>query len=191
MTTMDRIEGESILKWLKHLRTINRHKWLVMKYCFRLGLYRQGLLHDLSKYSWVEFRVGAKYFQGNKSPNVVERIEKGYSLAWLHHKGRNKHHLEYWIDYGLDKGGVMVGCNMPIKYVAEMFCDRVAASKIYKKEAYVDSDPLDYFLQSVNHYMIHEESSRLIEMLLRMLKDKGEDATFAFIKREVLKDNTK
>ena len=84
-----------------HLCTINHHKNLVMKGCFRLGLYKQGLLHDLSKYCPVEFFVGCKYYQGNMSPNNIERREKGYSLAWLHHKGRNKHHMEYWIDYGL------------------------------------------------------------------------------------------
>ena len=33
--------------WL-HFRTITRHKLLVMKYCFRIGLYKQGLLHDYS-----------------------------------------------------------------------------------------------------------------------------------------------
>ena len=38
-----------------HLSTINHHKRLVLRYCFRLGLYRQGLCHDLSKYSPVEF----------------------------------------------------------------------------------------------------------------------------------------
>ena len=79
----------------KHFRTITYHKYLVMKGCFAVGLYRQGLTHDLSKYSPAEFLVGAKYFQGNRSPNNAEREEKGYSSAWLHHKGRNRHHYEY------------------------------------------------------------------------------------------------
>ena len=59
-----------------------------MKNCFAVGLYRQGLLHDLSKYSWEEFATGVKYYQGNRSPNAAEKEEKGYSAAWLHHKGR-------------------------------------------------------------------------------------------------------
>ena len=84
--------------WL-HLKTITRHKLLVMHYCFRIGLYKQGLLHDLSKYSPVEFLVGCKYYQGDRSPNNAEREETGLSLSWLHHKGRNRHHYEYWIDY--------------------------------------------------------------------------------------------
>ena len=85
----------------KHFCTINHHKILVMRGCFQVGLIRQGLLHDLSKYSPTEFIVGCKYYQGNMSPNNAEREAVGYSSAWLHHKGRNKHHLEYWIDYGI------------------------------------------------------------------------------------------
>lgn len=177
------------MKWIQHLRTINQHKIIVMKYCFRVGLYKQGLLHDLSKYSWVEFHVGAKYYQGDRSPNIVERLEKGYSLAWLHHKGRNKHHIEYWIDYSIINTEGMVGTKMPLKYVVEMFCDRVAASKIYKKDKYVNSDPLDYFTLSKGHYIIHQDTKDLIEMLLTMLKEKGEEETLLYIKRVVLGDS--
>jgi hypothetical protein len=106
-----------------------------------MGLYWQGLTHDLSKYSPVEFLVGARYFQGNQSPNNMERKVRGYSSAWLHHKGRNKHHLEYWIDYAQGETSNMAGMEMPVRYVVEMFCDRVAASRIYRKEQYQDSDP--------------------------------------------------
>ena len=75
-----------MIKWLAHLRTINHHRRLVRRACFRVGLYLQGLTHDLSKYTPVEFLVGAKYFQGDHSPNEAERLAKGYSAAWLHHK---------------------------------------------------------------------------------------------------------
>lgn len=99
-----------------HFKTITEHKMLVMEHCFKLGLYRQGLMHDMSKYMPVEFLVGAKYYQGNRSPNNAEREEKGYSASWLHHKGRNKHHFEYWIDYQLDdKDHAMGGMRMPKK----------------------------------------------------------------------------
>jgi len=175
------------MKWLKHLKTINHHKWLVMKYCFSVGLYKQGLLHDLSKYSLTEFLVGAKYFQGDQSPNNAERQDKGYSLAWLHHKGRNKHHLEYWIDYSVNKGAPMAGMKMPVKYVVEMFCDRIAASKNYNKEKYTDGDALAYFHASKEHYIIHAETKDLLEKLLAMLKEKGEEKTFHYVRTEVLK----
>ena len=174
------------MKWLSHLRTINHHKLLVMKHCFRVGLYRQGLLHDFSKYSPVEFSAGAKYYQGDRSPNEIERKERGYSAAWLHHKGRNKHHLEYWIDYDPGPGHRMTGMEMPVNYVAEMFCDRVAASKTYRGKAYRDGDPLDYYLASRDHYLIHPNTRALLERLLGMLAEEGEDRTFAYIRREVL-----
>lgn len=177
------------MKWIKHLNTINRHKLLVMKHCFRLGLYKQGLLHDLSKYSWVEFRTGAKYYQGTRSPNIMERLDKGYSQAWLNHKGRNKHHIEYWVDYSLDQNEGLIGTKMPKKYVVEMFCDRVAASKIYKKKDYKDSDSLEYLQNSQERFIIHKETLEFITMLLTMLKDEGEDKTFAYIKNVVLKKN--
>ena len=117
------------MKALQHLQTINHHKYLVMKECFEVGLYKQGLLHDMSKYSPTEFLVGCRYYQGNRSPNNAEREATGYSWAWLHHKGRNKHHYEYWIDYSVIPGEGMVGLKMPLRYVVEMFMDRIAASQ--------------------------------------------------------------
>lgn len=169
-----------------HLKTINEHKLLVMKHCFRVGLYRQGIMHDLSKYSPVEFITGIKYFQGNKSPNAAEREDKGMSEAWLHHKGRNKHHYEYWIDYP-GRGCDIAGMKMPVRYVVEMFCDRVAACKVYNKDKYTDSDALNYYLRGCSHYVIHPESNRLLYYLLKMLSVKGEDYTFNYIRKIILK----
>ena len=114
-----------------HFQTITEHKWLVMQGCFRVGLYRQGILHDLSKYTPEEFRTGVLYFQGNRSPNAAEKEAVGYSRAWLHHKGRNKHHYEYLIDLAVDKSEGLQGMKMPVRYVIEMFMDRIAASKVY------------------------------------------------------------
>lgn len=158
-----------------------------MKGCFKVSLYRQGLLHDMSKYSPTEFLVGCKYYQGDRSPNNAEREEKGYSMAWLHHKGRNKHHLEYWIDYSVDGTHELTGMEMPTKYVVEMFVDRVAASKIYLKEQYTDDDPLNYFLMGKGHYMMHKKTEALLGKLLRMLAEEGEERAFSYIKKEIIK----
>ncbi len=155
--------------------------------CFRAGLYWQGLMHDLSKYSPTEFLVGAKYYQGDRSPNNAEREDKGVTLAWLHHKGRNKHHMEYWIDYSLKgEADPMVGMKMPERYVVEMFVDRVSASKNYLKEQYTDASPLEYFQRGVKHYLIHPETKRLLQGLLRMNAEKGEDYTYRYIRRRIL-----
>lgn len=174
------------MKAWRHFCTITHHKILVMKGCFRVGLYRQGLLHDLSKYGFTEFRVGAKYYQGTRSPNNAEREIVGYSSAWLHHKGRNKHHYEYWIDYGVGEKKGLTGMKMPVKYVVEMFMDRIAASKIYMKEAYHDGKPLEYYEKGMAYTILHEETQELLERLLHMLAEKGEEETFAYIRNKVL-----
>lgn len=169
-----------------HLRTINAHKRMVMKYCFRVGLYKQGLLHDLSKYSPTEFIPGIKYYQGYRSPNNAQREIEGCSTAWLHHKGRNKHHYEYWIDYTSDQTAELAGMKMPVKYVVEMFCDRVAASRNYNKEKYTDADALRYYEKGKGMHIMHPETEQLLHSLLIMLKDEGEERTFAYIQEHIL-----
>jgi hypothetical protein len=174
------------MKWLAHLKTITRHKRFVRRYCFRLGLYRQGLLHDLSKYSPVEFLAGARYYQGFQSPNNMERKVKGYSSAWLHHKGRNKHHLEYWIDYAEGEPSGLAGMQMPVRFVVEMFCDRVAASRIYRGAEYRDSDAWDYYARSRDAYVLHPATRALLESMLAAVRDRGEAAAFEMIRRDIL-----
>lgn len=172
----------------KHFRTITTHKLLVMRYCFKIGLYRQGLLHDLSKYSWSEFSVGCKYYQGTRSPNNAEREAGGLSTSWLHHKGRNKHHFEYWVDYGVDCKTVITGMKMPRKYVAEMIMDRICASKVYANGEYSDRSPLIYYEKSKEHlWFVHQDTKAQMEFLLRMLADHGEEKTLRYIKRVYLR----
>ena len=173
---------------IKHFKTITTHKMLVMKACFRVGLYRQGLMHDMSKYSPTEFLVGCRYWQGFQRPNNAERKIKGYSAAWLHHKGRNKHHFEYWIDYSVSSAGhPMEGMRMPRKYVAEMLMDRIAASKVYNGDAYTDHDPLEYFLKGKAHYMMHPKTEKELEGLLRILDQRGEEYLYWYVRHRFLK----
>ena len=165
-------------KLVGHFSTITAHKIKVGQLCFRCGLYKQGLLHDLSKYSWVEFSAGVKYFQGNRSP-----IEK--EKETLHHKGRNKHHWEYWVDMG--KNG-MQGTAMPVNYVVEMFCDRVTATRIYQKDKYTDQAPYEYYLRGRHRYMMHPDTHQLLETMLKMLADTDLDTTVQYIRKEILKN---
>ena len=178
------------MKALNHLRTVNHHRTLVRKHCFQVGLYKQGLLHDLSKFTPTEFLVGCKYYQGTRSPNNAEREATGYSKAWLHHKGRNKHHYEYWIDYSTKPGEGIIGLKMPTKYVVEMVMDRIAASKTYKGAAYTNADPLLYYEKSAALLgkMIHPDTAALLHKLLKMLAVEGEAKTFAYIRKEILKN---
>ena len=127
--------------FFKHLHTVNRHRFIVCKLCFKLGLYWQGLTHDLSKYSLSEFWPSLKYYRGDKSPILGQYKEYGYSEIWLHHKGRNRHHWEYWMVFLKDG---IVRLEMPEKYIREMVCDRIAACMVYEKDKYHNSSALEF-----------------------------------------------
>ena len=169
-----------------HLSTVRQHRKQVLIHCIKAGIPRRGLVHDLSKYSPTEFIPGVRYFQGDRSPNEREREVSGYSRAWMHHKGRNRHHFEYWTDYNMTTRR-LEPVTMPDIFIFEMFCDRVAASKIYNKGNYNDSMPLEYFLRSKHKRIIEKTTSAKLEFLLTMLRDKGEEATFRYIRRQVKK----
>ena len=165
----------------KHFCTITKHRHAVIRHCFKAGIGWQGLGHDLSKYSPVEFWNSSRFYQGDRSPNDKERIVRGYSLSWLHHKGRNRHHYEYWTDYS-NVTHKVEPVKMPLKYVIEMFCDRIAASKIYQGEKYNDRKPLEYYRWGKGRHLMHPETEAFLGKLLLMLAEEGEDKAFAWIR---------
>ncbi len=168
---------------IAHFKTITRHRHMVLRHCIRAGIPLQGFLHDLSKYSLTEFLPGAVYFQGTRSPNEAERERIGYSTAWMHHKGRNRHHFEYWNDIN-PKTKQYEPVEMPVKYLVEMFCDRVAASKIYLGENYTDDAPLAYFLKGIERDRpIHPKTAKKLHYLLKMLAEQGETQTFTYLRK--------
>lgn len=171
-----------------HLTTITRHRHKVIQHCRKAGIFWQGLRHDLSKYSPTEFFQGVHYYQGTRSPNEAEREDLGYSLAWMHHKGRNRHHFEYWCDYN-PRTKAVEPVRMPMRYLAEMFCDRVAASKIYKKETYDQSCPLIYFQNSNarKRGMLHPDTANELMELLEILAQEGEEEAFCELRKRVRK----
>ena len=174
------------MKAWQHFKTITKHRWLVRQGCFKVGLYWQGLTHDLSKYSPTEFWTGARYYQGTRSPNAAEREEKGYSIAWMHHKGRNRHHYEYWTDMSRETRQY-VSFPMPRKYLVEMVMDRRAACMTYQGKDYTDASAWIYFDKSREKNLMHPQLRQELEFLLAMLRDKGDKRTFSYIRREVLK----
>ncbi len=172
-----------------HLKTILKHKHLVRVHCFKMGLYKQGILHDMSKFSPVEFWTGVRYFQGTRSPNAAERDAKGYSEAWLHHKGRNKHHFEYWVDFSGRNFGTPFGVKpgkMPDRYIAEMIADRVAACKTYHGKDYKQGDALSYHRLAKEPLPMHPYTLEMLEKFLNMLAEEGEEKTFSYIRHEFL-----
>lgn len=166
-------------KFWKHLRTIQRHRKEVRKLCFKCGLYWQGLVHDLSKYSPEEFTPSVKYYTGKRSPTEDEIKDLGYSKAWLHHQGRNKHHYQYWQDPTHD-----LIAEIPYKYIVEMFCDRVAACKIYRGSQYTDSSAYIYFVKNAKEEDFNSKSYTALRSLLEMLMMLGEDETCEYIRNK-------
>ena len=122
---------------VKHFHMICKHKRWVGYYCFKMGIPWRGIKHDISKFSPVEFWEGVKYYKGTDSPiNECKRVN-GWSKAWQHHKGRNDHHYEYFVD-DFDHGGRAL--IMPFNCMLEMFCDYLGAGHAYmgKNFTYLD-----------------------------------------------------
>ena len=80
----------------------------------------------------------------------------------------------------------MMGLEMPPRFLAEMFCDRVAASKTYRGSSYKDSDPYEYLMLVKDHYIIHPKTLSELEKMMTILKDEGEEAAFNYIRKEIL-----
>lgn len=162
-------------KYIEHFKTITKHKWYVMKYCFKCGLYKRGLLHDLSKYGITEFASSARNFQGNRSPIEAEKDKYGYSIAWQHHKGHNPHHWEYWIDnVGTYKNTPI---KIPYEYVIEMLCDWLGAGIVYSKQK-VDNnkpykEPLEYYNARKSERIFHPDTQKVIEYFLNVIASDG------------------
>lgn len=171
------------VRW-KHFKTVMKHKQVVFRECWACGIGWQGIVHDLSKFSHTEFSPSAKYFQGNRSPIEAEKEDCGYSFAWLHHKGCNPHHWEYWIDFASDGG--IIADRIPKKYVVEMLCDWIGAGKVYAKGKWSQSDPLDYYNKVRAGRYFHPETEQVIVRFLELIRDNGLDE-FHKIARQWLK----
>lgn len=161
----------TVVKALKHLKTITKHKWVVFKLCVKVGEPWRGLVHDLSKYSPTEFLESIKYFNGAHSPITDCKKANGYSKAWLHHKGRNKHHSEYWIDLEAPERTPI----MPYPYVAEMLCDKLAAGIIYEGKNWTKEYELQYWNKEKDNILINENLKNLVTDFMIQVAEKGID----------------
>ncbi len=155
----------------KHFALIIRHKSKVFVHCCKCGIPWRGIVHDLSKFSPTEFFESAKYYRGYRSPIGVCRREKGVSLAWLHHKGRNKHHIEYWHDPDCAEHPMM-----PYKYAVECVCDKLAATKTYKGKNYDTGEPLEHWQRYGSKAEGNPKTKAFIEKVFVDLKENGEAA---------------
>lgn len=160
-----------------HLKTVRIHRREVRKACFKMGLYWQGLTHDLSKYSLTELSI-AKYYDGTRSPHAVARDVIGYSPSWLNHYHKNKHHWQFWLDME-DWPKKVIPVKMPYKYVIEMFCDFVGAGKAYSGDKWTVKSPYEYWEKACEgKRLMHGESTYLIKKLLWVLYNEESEENF-------------
>ena len=178
------VKGVILKSLTGHLRTVLRHRHLVFVHCLRAGIPLQGLTHDLSKCSPREFIPGVRYFSGEHSPNDDERRDKGYSEAWMHHKGRNRHHWEYWTDFSASEGRY-VPVEMPRRFLAEMICDRMAASKVYRGREYTDSSAYEYLTRGRMRDQMNPRTRETLEYFLLLLSREGEERMFDRLRRYI------
>lgn len=160
-----------IKKFFGHIFLVARHRHAVLKNCAKCGILWRGLVHDLSKFSPTELFESVKYYTGKRSPIGVCREVNGYSKAWLHHKGRNKHHIEYWMDPDCREHPVM-----PYKFAVECVCDKIAATKVYSGKAYTPDKPLEHWVKYGCRAPANPKTIAFIEKVFRDLIEKGEKA---------------
>ena len=158
---------------IKHFCLITHHRWIVFKLCCKIGEPWRGLVHDLSKYSWTEFGESIKYYVGTHSPIIEARKNKGYSEAWMHHKGRNKHHPEYWTDELAPNPTPII----PYRYAAEMLCDKLAAGIIYQGKNWTKEYQLDYWNKEKDKVKTNEKIKCFITECLEIVAKEGIDKT--------------
>lgn len=166
---------------IKHLKIVHTHRKFVRKACFKMRIPLHGLLHDLSKYSITELLI-CKYYTGARSPHQNARNVLGYSPSWIHHYHTNKHHYQFWWDE--DEEGKIIPMKMPYNYVIESFCDMLGASKAYNPNEWQPEMLLNYWeTMCVGKRIMHEDSTKLVDSLIRKLAELGEEAFFTWYKK--------
>ena len=147
-----------------HFGKICKHKYWVFYYCCKAGIPWRGFMHDWSKFSPTEFWESVKYYQGDSSPIDACKKDKGVSKAWLHHKGRNRHHYEYWQD-NFDKGGEPL--QMPYKDAVEMLCDYLGAGRAYMGKDFTYKKEYEWWInKSSKPLAMHEHTRAFIQKVL-------------------------
>ena len=158
-------------RFIGHTKTVIKHKFWVWYYMNKCGLKWgwRGLWHDMSKFSPTEFWESVKYYSGTRSPIDACKEENGISMAWMHHKGRNPHHYEYWMD-NFDKGGEPK--EMPWRYKVEMICDYLAAARAYMGKNFSYVAEYEWWKKKLKlPRSQHENDKKFVSSILRNLAE--------------------
>lgn len=158
---------------VKHTKLITHHKWVVFKLCCKIGEPWRGFMHDWSKYSPTEFIESVKYYNGTHSPITEAKKANGYSKAWLHHKGRNRHHAEYWVDEAAKDQTPII----PYKYAAEMICDKLAAGMTYMGDKFTKEYELEYWKKEQEKIRMNPKMKQYVTEVLTQVAENGIDKT--------------
>ena len=159
--------------YIQYLWYIIRHKWYVFLECCKRGIPLLGVLHDLSKFSLIEWGAYARRFYGGEHPTFAEAnrhcpgytghtkesVKEAFDRAWLNHQHNNKHHWQYWV-LKLDSGGYKC-LPMPSRYRREMVADWIGAGK-----ANNNPDTRQWYLDNEHNIMLHPDTQDWVEQEL-------------------------
>ena len=161
-----------MLNAIKHFKLISKHKYYVFKNCWKAGLIWRGIKHDLSKYSPTEFLESVRYFSGDRSPIDNCKEINGWSRAWMHHKCRNTHHFEYYID---NINGEQIAIQMPFKDAAELICDYLGAGQAYMKKNFSYEKEYNWWQKKKKNLgLIHNQTKIFIDIVFEELKENSD-----------------
>lgn len=172
------------MKAIKHFIKICKHKYWVGYYCFKFGIPWRGIKHDMSKFSPIEFFESVKYYQGSSSPIDACKKVNGWSKAWQHHKGRNDHHYEYFVD-NLDNGGTAI--QMPFECALELVADYLGAGRAYMGKDFTYKKEYEWWLKKKEKpLLMHPQTKEFIEWSLNCMqnenaRDQADKKFFKFI----------
>lgn len=164
------MEKITLKKLLGHINQVLRHKFWVFICCCKFGIIWRGITHDLSKFSWAEFWPSVRYYQKGSSPIPRLHHEASEYRPWLHHRGRNDHHSEYWHRY---THGTFYALKMPFDCVLEQIADWIGSTRAYGREFDIDDEI--QWLQSTSFYMMHEKTLELTLSILKGIRDNNLD----------------
>ena len=131
-------------------------------------------MHDMSKFSPTEFFESVRYYQGTSSPIDACKADKGYSNAWFHHRGRNRHHWEYWVD---DFQQGMIPKKIPFRFVLEMICDFLGAGRAYSGKAFTIKSEYDWWQNKRTVVVMHADTLACVDRIFELMLSRGIDNT--------------
>lgn len=143
---------------IAYLNYVLRHKSYVFFECLRLGVpFFIAIFHDWDKFLPDEWFPYARTFYAPDGTNQYLPDKTGFSVAWLKHQNRNKHHWQYWM-ITWDKGNTEC-LPMPDVYRREMLADWRGASLAL----FGEDNTAYWYLENQDNIQLHPETRAWLE----------------------------